>query len=64
MIPVCDWCGGYIDNGDRAHRGYCCGSCKRQATHERDQYLSRLAEARADAARRRTESARGRRWSQ
>ncbi len=35
MNPTCDWCGGWIETGNRAHAGYCSPACRDAEQQER-----------------------------
>lgn len=52
MIPVCRFCGEYIEVSDRAHRGLCSLACKR-VVQTIEARLAREAAAKRRAALRR-----------
>lgn len=52
-VPVCAWCGVYIDSANRDSPGFCSPVCAESDRLDRDRTARDLAQRRADARLRR-----------
>ncbi len=47
-VPVCDWCGCYVETDNRRFAGFCSAACQQHARAVRDRAAASPAQRRGD----------------